>query len=335
MKRPLRVAVAQIDTTIGDFGGNATKILAAGRRAESEGADLVLFPELAVCGYPPRDLVERRAFLDETEKTAARIARASGRALWLFGSLARNRARTGRTVFNVAIAARRGRAVAVYHKRLLPTYDVFDEGRYFEPGTRPLVLTVAGARVGVTVCEDIWNDKTFWKRPLYPDRPGLGAAGAAPRSPRQHLGLPLRARQGAPAGALHGADRAALRRAARLLQPGRRQRQPRVRRRLDGARRARPRGRAREILPGGLLDDRPAGRPGPDRGGRAGRGADPPGARSGALRLRRQVRLPERGPRPVGRHRLRRDGGARRRGARRRTASSAWRCPGPIRRREA
>jgi NAD+ synthetase len=171
MKRPLRVALAQIDTTIGDFDGNAEKILAAGRRAESEGADLVLLPELAVCGYPPRDLVERRAFLEETEKTAARIARASGRALWLYGSLARNRARTGRTVFNVAIGARRGRAVAVYRKRLLPTHDVFDEGRYFEPGTRSLVLTVAGARVGVTICEDIWNDKTFWKRPLYPTDP--------------------------------------------------------------------------------------------------------------------------------------------------------------------
>jgi len=171
MSHPLRIAVAQIDTTIGDFPGNAEKILAAGRRAEAEGAALVLFPELAVCGYPPRDLLERRAFLEETEKTAARIARASRRALWLYGSVLRNPAKTGRTVFNVAVAARRGRAVATYRKRLLPTYDVFDEGRYFEPGKRPLVLSVAGARVGVTICEDIWNDKTFWARPLYPTDP--------------------------------------------------------------------------------------------------------------------------------------------------------------------
>jgi NAD+ synthase (glutamine-hydrolysing) len=166
-----RVAVAQIDTTIGDFAGNAKKILAAGRRAEAEGAGLVLFPELAVCGYPPRDLVEQRAFLEEAEKTAARIARATGPALWLYGSVERNRAKTGRTVFNVAVAARRGRIVAIYRKRLLPNYDVFDEGRYFEPGKRPLVLRVSGARVGVTICEDIWNDKTFWKRPLYPTDP--------------------------------------------------------------------------------------------------------------------------------------------------------------------
>ena len=166
-QKPLTVAVAQIDTTVGDFGGNAAKIVDFGRRAEAGGADLVLFPELAVCGYPPRDLLERRSFLDETERTARRIASASGRAVWLYGAALRNRAKSGRSVFNAAVAARRGRTVAVYHKRLLPTYDVFDEGRYFEPGHRPLVLTVAGRRVGVTICEDIWNDKTFWKRPLY------------------------------------------------------------------------------------------------------------------------------------------------------------------------
>jgi len=171
LTRSLKIAVAQIDTTVGDFAGNAEKILAAGRRAEKQGAQLVLFPELAVCGYPPRDLVERRTFVADAEKAARRIARGTGPSVWLYGSLAHNPARTGRTVFNVAVAARRGRPVALYRKRLLPTYDVFDEGRYFEPGTRPLVLTVAGRRVGVTICEDIWNDKTFWKRPLYPTDP--------------------------------------------------------------------------------------------------------------------------------------------------------------------
>jgi NAD+ synthase (glutamine-hydrolysing) len=171
LTRSLKIAVAQIDTTVGDFAGNAKKILAAGRRAETQGAQLVLFPELAVCGYPPRDLVERRTFVADAEKAAGRIARGTGPSVWLYGSLAHNPARTGRTVFNVAVAARRGRPIAMYRKRLLPTYDVFDEGRYFEPGTRPLVLTVAGRRVGVTICEDIWNDKTFWKRPLYPTDP--------------------------------------------------------------------------------------------------------------------------------------------------------------------
>ncbi len=171
MTQPLRVAVAQIDTTVGDFEGNAKKILEGGRAAQREGAHLVLFPELTVCGYPPKDLLERRSFLDETERAARGLAARTGDAVWLFGSLQRNRARAGRTVFNTALAARRGRIVGAYHKRLLPTYDVFDEGRYFEPGSRPLVLTVRGRKVGVTVCEDIWNDKTFWRRPLYDTDP--------------------------------------------------------------------------------------------------------------------------------------------------------------------
>ena len=171
MTSPLKIAVAQIDTTVGDFDGNSGKILAAGRRAEGEGADLVLFPELAVCGYPPKELLERSSFLEETDRTTRRLAAASGSAVWVFGTLDRNRARAGRAVFNAAVAARRGKVSGVYHKRLLPTYDVFDEGRYFQPGQRPMVLTVRGRRVGVTVCEDIWNDKTFWKRPLYETDP--------------------------------------------------------------------------------------------------------------------------------------------------------------------
>jgi NAD+ synthase (glutamine-hydrolysing) len=165
----LRVAVAQIDTTVGDFSGNSEKIVAFGRRAEKEGADLVLFPELALSGYPPKDLLERRSFLAEAERASSRVVRASGSAVWLYGVPVPNRAGAGRSVFNAAVAARAGRRIGEYHKRLLPSYDVFDEGRYFEPGKkRPLVLRVKGMRVGVTICEDIWNDKTFWKRPLYP-----------------------------------------------------------------------------------------------------------------------------------------------------------------------
>ena len=167
----LRVAVAQIDTTVGDFEGNAAKILDFGRRAEREAAHVVLFPELAVCGYPPRDLVERPAFVSASELAAERIARASGEALWVFGSLWRNPRARGRRLFNTAVAARGGRRLAIYRKRLLPTYDVFDEGRYVEPGDRGLTLRVRGRRVAVTICEDIWNDKTFWKVPLYPTDP--------------------------------------------------------------------------------------------------------------------------------------------------------------------
>jgi NAD+ synthase (glutamine-hydrolysing) len=184
--RPLKIAVAQIDTTVGDFAANAEKILEFGRRAEAEGAGLVLFPELAVCGYPPRDLVERRSFVEEAERTTRRITRATGQAMWLFGSVVTNRARRGRAVFNAAVAARAGRPVALYRKRLLPTYDVFDEGRYFEPGDRPLALRVSGLRIAVTICEDIWNDKTFWKRPLYPTDP---VADLAPLRPDLHANI--------------------------------------------------------------------------------------------------------------------------------------------------
>src|SRR5262249_13941156 len=124
-----------------------------------------------VCGYPPRDLVERSSFVAASEKASARIARASKETVWIYGTLLANRGRSGKPVFNAAIAARGGRTLAVYRKRLLPTYDVFDEGPYAEPGDRALTLRVAGRRVGVTICEDIWNDKTFWKRPLYPTDP--------------------------------------------------------------------------------------------------------------------------------------------------------------------
>ena len=185
-RTPLRIAVAQIDTTIGDFEGNAAKIVSQGRRAEAVEADLVLFPELAVCGYPPRDLVERASFVAATERAADRIARASGEATWVFGALAANESARGRRVFNAAVAARRGRRIAIYRKRLLPTYDVFDEGRFFQPGDRSLVLRVSGRRVAVTICEDIWNDKTFWKRPLYDTDP---VAELAPLSLDAHVNI--------------------------------------------------------------------------------------------------------------------------------------------------
>ena len=169
--RPVKVAVAQIDTTVGDFAGNARKIVEHGRRAEAAGAAVVLFPELAVTGYPPKDLLERRSFIRESQRTADRIAKQTGAALWVYGCVLPNSSRSGRSVFNAAIAARGGRRSAVYRKRLLPTYDVFDEGRYFEPGKKPLSLRVERASVAVTICEDIWNDKTFWKRRLYPGDP--------------------------------------------------------------------------------------------------------------------------------------------------------------------
>jgi NAD+ synthase (glutamine-hydrolysing) len=185
--RTVRVAVAQIDTTVGDFAGNERKILDLGRRAEAEKADVVLFPELAVPGYLPKDLLERKSFVAEAEKTTRRIVRAAGGALWVFGSIRTNRKRAGRSVFNVAIAARNGREVGEYHKRLLPTYDVFDEGRYFEPGDRSLAVGSGRTRTALTICEDIWNDKTFWKeRRLYTNDP---VAEIRPLGPALHANI--------------------------------------------------------------------------------------------------------------------------------------------------
>jgi predicted amidohydrolase len=261
-RRPLRIAVAQIDTTVGDFEGNCGKIVALGRRAEGGGADVVLFPELAVCGYPPRDLVERPEFVARSERTARSIARASGPAVWIYGSVLPNRKRRGRSVFNAAVAARGGRIMAEYHKRLLPTYDVFDEGRYIEPGLRPATLRVRGRRVAVTICEDIWNDKTFWKRPLYPTDPVAELSAARPdlhvnisASPYSLGKNRLRRRM---------MERIARRTGVPLvhcnLVGG--QRRSRLRRRFDGLRRAWPAGRRVAAIRGGLLDGRPAGRQG-------------------------------------------------------------------------
>src|SRR5262249_3971917 len=112
--------------------------------------------------------------------TSRSVAHASGSAVWIYGSVLPNRSRRGRRVFNAALAARGGRILAEYHKRLLPTYDVFDEGRDIEPGLKPPTLRIRGRRAAVTICEDIWNDKTFWKRPLYPTDPVAEISAASP-----------------------------------------------------------------------------------------------------------------------------------------------------------
>jgi NAD+ synthetase len=169
----LRLALAQIDTTIGDFAGNLDRIVAAWEKAESAHADLLLVPELAVCGYPPLDLIERPAFRREAARVLKRLEkRAKGTAL-LVGTILPNPAATGKTAFNAAVLLREGRIAAVARKCLLPTYDVFDEARYFEPAKEPVLVRLAGEKVGITICEDLWNDKDFWRaRRLYREDPG-------------------------------------------------------------------------------------------------------------------------------------------------------------------
>ena len=169
----MRLALAQLNTTVGDFGGNEERIEAALTRAETEGADLLAVPELAVCGYPPRDLIDRPAFQRETARTLSRLAKRTGGTALLVGTLLPNRRRTGKPFHNAAVLLRRGAVRAVAKKLLLPTYDVFDEGRHFEPGSACTVVPLAGERLGVSICEDLWNDKDFWRtRRLYREDPG-------------------------------------------------------------------------------------------------------------------------------------------------------------------
>ena len=148
----LRVALAQINTTVGDLEGNRARILEAAQRAAQQGADLVAFPELAITGYPPEDQLLRSSFIEEARESLERLAQeARGLPALIVGCV-----EFDRHLFNSAAVIHDGAVVAMYHKQHLPNYGVFDEDRYFTAGDVPLVVTIAGVEVGVTVCEDAW-----------------------------------------------------------------------------------------------------------------------------------------------------------------------------------
>ncbi|MBX3735342.1 MAG: NAD+ synthase [Candidatus Didemnitutus sp.] len=155
----MRIGLAQINTIVGDLAGNQTRILDAYRRLVADGAEIVVFPELAVCGYPPRDLLFRRRFIADVERATAELAAQIGPVPALIGFVAANPTREGRPAFNAAAFCHHGTIRRVAHKCLLPTYDVFDEDRYFEPAREPATIEFGGRRIGLTICEDIWaND---------------------------------------------------------------------------------------------------------------------------------------------------------------------------------
>ncbi len=167
----MRIAIAQINTTVGALRSNRRRLEEAFAEAMNKGAELVLSPELALPGYPPRDLLEREAFLDAAERELAQLAlcTAGGGAL-LVGTVQRApRGPSGKTVHNSAVLLADGGIVAQVHKSLLPTYDVFDEARYFRPADPIEVVPMdwRGFRLGVTICEDAWNDSDFWPDQLY------------------------------------------------------------------------------------------------------------------------------------------------------------------------
>ncbi|HVU24713.1 MAG TPA: NAD+ synthase [Opitutus sp.] len=163
----MRLGLAQLNTTVGDLPGNRRKILDAYRRLVADGAELVVYPELVVCGYPPRDLLFKRRFVPDCQDSLREIAAAVGEVPALIGTVEPNTAGAGRPFFNSAAFCHRGRVVTIAHKCLLPTYDVFDEDRYFEPGTSPTVVEHAGRRIGITICEDIWTHPMINTRQLY------------------------------------------------------------------------------------------------------------------------------------------------------------------------
>ncbi|MDR2613665.1 MAG: NAD+ synthase [Deltaproteobacteria bacterium] len=164
----MKCALIQLNPKVGDIRGNSRKALEAVREAAGRGAELALLPELSLVGYPPRDLLLYPAFVREAEAEAARLARELGSldVTAVAGSVGFNRGR-GRALQNLALVMEGGAVRHAYAKRLLPTYDVFDEARYFEPGEGPLVFERGGVRFAVTICEDVWNDEAFWASPLY------------------------------------------------------------------------------------------------------------------------------------------------------------------------
>ena len=163
----MKIALAQINTTVGDFSGNVDRIVTFACRAAARGADLAIFPELALCGYPPRDLVEKPGFVERSEAELQRLAGLLPPIPALVGYVRRSRAKQGKPVVDAAALLHGGKVVLDYVKILLPFYDVFDESRYFEPGAGPGLYKLREACLGVTICEDIWNDKHFWKKQLY------------------------------------------------------------------------------------------------------------------------------------------------------------------------
>jgi len=159
----MRVALAQINTTVGDLPGNESRILKAYRSGSDSGADLVVFPELTLTGYPPRDLLLKDAFVEANLAALDRLAKATGKAGLVVGFVGRSGRNPGRGLTNSVALLAEGTIVALRHKTLLPTYDVFDEDRYFDPAEANDPVPFRGHQLGLTVCEDLWNDEDFWR----------------------------------------------------------------------------------------------------------------------------------------------------------------------------
>ncbi len=177
----MRIALLQLNPTPGDLAGNAALITAAAREAQRQGADLSITSELALMGYLPRDLLMSHGFVKSSCEMLHKMAHELTNAPPVFVGVATpNPAEMGRPLFNSAALLHNGSVGPTFHKTLLPTYDVFDEARYFEPAKEPQIMDLDGTRLGLSICEDVWNDRDFWQRPRYHQDPitALAEAGS-------------------------------------------------------------------------------------------------------------------------------------------------------------
>lgn len=166
----MKVALAQCNPTVGDFAGNIARIVDRAEAAAAQGCDLVVFPELALCGYPPADLLDKDSFLESAEAALHEVmdwTAGRGRPALLLGTVLKSGTAAGKRVRNVAVVLDGGEQVFLQQKRLLPFYDVFDEQRYFEPAECQAITSIRGRPVAITICEDAWNDKGFWPQRRY------------------------------------------------------------------------------------------------------------------------------------------------------------------------
>jgi NAD+ synthetase len=163
----LKIGLLQLNSTVGDFAANRGKLLAAYAQAVSCGAEFILAPELFLCGYPPRDLLQREDFVEANLTALAETAGKTGAVPLCVGFVDRNSERPGRALRNSAAVLQNGKIIWRTTKSLLPTYDVFDEDRYFEPARHVAPFDFNGRKLGITICEDIWNDEDFWPERLY------------------------------------------------------------------------------------------------------------------------------------------------------------------------
>ena len=163
----MKVYIGQINPTVGALSSNAELIRRAYDEGVRAGADVVMVPELAVTGYPPRDLLDRKFFVDAMTEVKDALAAMTGETTLIFGCPVRNTMWCGKPLHNAAIVARKGKVLLEQHKNLLPTYDVFDELRYFEPAHHVSIVEIAGKRAGVSICEDYWYDDEIFDKKLY------------------------------------------------------------------------------------------------------------------------------------------------------------------------